>query len=53
MRTLGANLWSGDRLLVANARSVFAEDGRLVDDDIRKRLERVLQGFVSFCREKA
>ena len=53
MRTLGANLWSGDRLLVANARSVFAEDGRLVDDDIRKRLERFLQGFVSFCREKA
>lgn len=53
MRTLGANLWTGDRLLVSNARSVFSEDGALVDDDIRKRLERFLQGFVSFCREKA
>ena len=53
MRTLGANLWTGDRLLVSNARSVFSEDGALVDDDIRKRLERFLQGFVPFCRERA
>ena len=49
-RTLGAQLWSGSRLFVPQARGVFSEDGELVDEEIRNRLRTFLQGFDEFVR---
>ena len=49
-RTLGAQLWSGSRLLVPQARGVFSEDGELVDEEIRNRLRGFLQGYDEFVR---
>ena len=51
-RTLGARLWTGDRLLVPQARSVFGEDGALVDEKIRDRLRAFLEGFAAFAQPR-
>jgi chromate reductase, NAD(P)H dehydrogenase (quinone) len=48
-KTLGAQLWSGDRLLVAQARTVFGEDGALTDERTRDRLRAFLEGFAAFA----
>jgi chromate reductase len=47
---LGANLWSGGRLLVSRARSVFDQAGAVADDRVREALARFLDGFVSYAR---
>jgi NAD(P)H-dependent FMN reductase len=47
MKTLGASVWSGPRLTVSRAGSVFAEDGSLTDDTIREQLRKFLAGFVA------
>ena len=52
-RTLGAELWSGDRLLVPQARAAFAEDGTLTDEKVRDRLRAFLQGFVDFAGSRS
>ena len=44
-KTLGAQLWSGERLLVSRAREAIGEDGSLTDEKIRERLRAFLQGF--------
>ena len=49
-KTLGAQLWSGDRLLVSQARTVFGEDGALSDEKTRERLRTFLRGFANFAR---
>ena len=48
LRTLGAELWSGARLMVARASGVFAEDGTLADPKLREQLRRYLEGFGAF-----
>lgn len=48
MRTLGAQLWTGGRLMVPTARNAFDENGELVDEAIRERLRKYLQGFLTF-----
>ena len=48
LRTLGAELWSGGRLLVSRAPSVFDEDGTLSDPALQKLLRQYLEGFVAF-----
>ena len=48
MRTLGTELWTGGRLMLPKARNVFDDGGRLVDESVRERLEKFLQGFVQF-----
>jgi NAD(P)H-dependent FMN reductase len=48
LRTLGTEPWWGGRLQVARARTVFDEEGRLVDDGIRERLRGVVEGFAGF-----
>jgi NAD(P)H-dependent FMN reductase len=48
LRTLGTEPWWGGRLQVARARTVFDEEGRLVDDGIRERLRGVVGGFAGF-----
>jgi NAD(P)H-dependent FMN reductase len=49
LRTLGAELWSGGRLLVSRAQTVFNEDGALSDEKTEERLRELLRGFVTFA----
>jgi len=49
LRTLGTRFWSGGRVMVARAGTVFAADGTLKDDTIRQQLATYLQGFAEFC----
>ncbi|HEX6927868.1 MAG TPA: NADPH-dependent FMN reductase [Gammaproteobacteria bacterium] len=49
LRTLGANHWSGGRLMVPAAGRIFDAQGALLDDGIRDRLERFVHGFSAFA----
>lgn len=49
-RTLGAELWTGGRLLVSRAGSAFDADGELVDAAVRENLAKFLAGFVDYAR---
>ena len=46
LRTLGADHWSGGRLMVSHADQAFDPDGNLVHDTVRDRLRAFLAGFV-------
>ena len=48
LRTLGAELWSGRRMLVSRAESVFDQDGRLTDQKTKEQLRSFMEGFVAF-----
>jgi len=48
LRTLGTRPWFGGRLLVSRAATVFDEQGKLIDETIKKQLEQFLHGFVEF-----
>jgi len=50
MRTLGVNLWTGGRLMAPRAAASFDEQGRLSDDDLAKRLQTFMAGFVNYIR---
>jgi len=52
-RTLGARLWSGGRLMVPRAHTVFAADGSLSDPKIRVALTTFLQGYAQFVESSA
>lgn len=47
-KTLGSNVWSGGRLVVPKAASVFDAEGELTDAAIREHLQKFLAGFVAF-----
>jgi chromate reductase len=47
-RTLGMRPWFGQQLYVGNAAKVFDASGKLVDDAIRGRLRKYMEGFVEF-----
>lgn len=47
MRTLGAKVWAGGRLVVPRAGSVFDQDGTLTDDAVRQQLRRFVSGFLA------
>lgn len=49
-RTLGADFWSGGRMLVSRAGSVFDADGNLTDERIREALAHYLAGFTAYAR---
>lgn len=49
-KTLGAELWSGGRLMLPRAGAAFGEDGQLLDPQMAERLRGFLQGFVDFAR---
>ena len=51
LRTLGARHWSGARLLVSRAGSVFGPDGALRDEAILKQLAEFVQGFARFVAQ--
>jgi NAD(P)H-dependent FMN reductase len=48
LRTLGARHWSGGRLMVSRAQSVFGPDGALLDETIRSQLAEFVHGFALF-----
>ncbi len=47
-RTLGMAPWFGGRVQVSGADKVFAEDGRLLDEQVKKQLQGFLAGFAQF-----
>jgi NAD(P)H-dependent FMN reductase len=51
-KTLGADLWSGGRLLVSRAGTVFDSNGTLVDTTVRENLAKFLTGFVGYIAAK-
>jgi chromate reductase, NAD(P)H dehydrogenase (quinone) len=50
IRTLGLRPFFGASLYVGNAAKVFDASGKLVDETIRERLRRYMQGFVEFVK---
>jgi chromate reductase, NAD(P)H dehydrogenase (quinone) len=53
LRTLGAQFWSGGRLQVSRAATVFDETGNLKDPAIEEQLKAFLAGYVAFVRRAA
>jgi NAD(P)H-dependent FMN reductase len=47
LRTLGAELWTGGRLMVSKAGEAFDEEGNLTDEAVRVKLTHFLEGFVA------
>ncbi len=52
LRTLGAQHWSGGRLLVSRAQAVFDASGQLTDQEVAKKLADFLHGFAAFAAKK-
>lgn len=50
LHTLGTRPWSGGRLLVPRAGSMFDSEGNLMDKDTRERLRGFLEGFVTYVK---
>jgi chromate reductase, NAD(P)H dehydrogenase (quinone) len=50
-RTLGTRPWFGKQLYVAGAKQVFGDDGRLVDEKVKKLLSEFMAGFSAFVNE--
>jgi NAD(P)H-dependent FMN reductase len=48
LRTLGTEFWSGGRLPVSRARSVFDDAGRLTDQTVTEQLRGFVEGFSEF-----
>ncbi|PDT54223.1 MULTISPECIES: NADPH-dependent FMN reductase [Sinorhizobium] len=49
IRTLGAELWSGKRLMVPKARTVFDSEAQLTDEETRERLRAFVQAFAEYA----
>lgn len=47
-RTLGMRTWNGKQLYVASAARVFDEEGKLVDETVKRHLSAFLEGFAGF-----
>lgn len=45
MRTFGADLWTGGRLMVSHADTVFDAELNLIDDKVKEQLAGFLKGF--------
>ena len=52
LRALGVRFWAGPRTLVPGADKVFDEEGRLVDDQVRRQLEAFMAGFARFATRR-
>jgi len=52
LRTLGAELWTGGRLLVSRANTIFDAEGNIVDARTNDMLRSFLQGFVDSIRAR-
>lgn len=53
MRTLGAELWSGKRLMLPRAETLFDQDGRLTDTEAADRLRAFVKAFADFAGERS
>jgi chromate reductase, NAD(P)H dehydrogenase (quinone) len=51
-RTLGAELWSGGRLLVSRAGAVVDANGEISDAATRESIAKFMQGFVAYVRTR-
>jgi chromate reductase len=51
LRTLGADLWTGGRMMVSRAQTVFNQDGTLADQKVEEQLRKYLEGFVGVARD--
>jgi chromate reductase len=52
LRTLGADLWSGGRLLLSQASTVVGADGAISDATTRENIRKFMAGFVKFVRKE-
>lgn len=52
LRTLGTAPWFGGRLGVPHAGKVFDDQGRLIDEGIKARLETFVKGFAAFVERR-
>lgn len=52
LRALGAELWTGDRLMVGSAGAMFDAAGNLTDDGTRDRLRTFVAGFAAFVESR-
>jgi chromate reductase, NAD(P)H dehydrogenase (quinone) len=48
LRVLGTCPWFGGRLYVSGASKVFDEHGTMIDDQVRKQVQRFMAGFAAF-----
>lgn len=48
LRTLGTRPWFGGRLQIAEAKKVFDDNGKLIDERIQKELVKFVEGFAKF-----
>ena len=47
LHTLGAELWTGGRLMIPGAGKVFDGEGNLVDEATRERVAKFVAGFIA------
>ena len=52
LKTLGVQLWAGNRLLASRSGSLFDADGMLVDEKLRAQLAGFVQGFAGYVAGK-
>jgi chromate reductase, NAD(P)H dehydrogenase (quinone) len=52
LRTLGADLWSGGRLLLSQASTIVGADGAITDAATRENIRRFMAGFVKFISKQ-
>jgi chromate reductase, NAD(P)H dehydrogenase (quinone) len=52
LRTLGTIPWFGGRMMVASAARVFNEEGELIDETTRSRLQAFMTGFAAFVSNR-
>jgi NAD(P)H-dependent FMN reductase len=53
LRTLGAQLWTGGKMMVPSAQGLFSADGTLTDEKQRERVKAFMEGFVGFLRARS
>lgn len=53
LRTLGTRVWNGGRLMASRAPALFAADGTLQDEAMRRQLGEFLQGFAGYAGSQA
>ena len=52
LRTLGADLWSGKRLMLPKAGALFDKEGQLTDEEARARLKAFVESFAGYVAGK-
>ena len=51
-KTSGADMWSGGKLLLSRAGSVFCAQGDITDAETRESVRAFIQGFVACARTR-